>query len=482
MCQTVKHRQECSLPPVMTRPSKRRLETEDDDDDEEEEEEEEDTEETSSEDQLCKKDRAKLKKLKREAAWLRELLKKKKRREKRKGAGKGRVEHSNSEETDDEPEVSKKSQVRRKRSQKEKNTKDKDRYGTETETDDGEKSRAGKKRPKKRKKRKKRSESEESTTTSSSEYKTRASKNADFEENKEESGNDQLRAQEGDGTPKKQEKAHKKEEKITMVTVGIIKEEHDDTEEVIEVTKVTETKRDETQKEDGTEEVTPKKQEKAHKKEEKITMGTVGINKEEHDDTKEVIEDTKVKETRRDETQKDDPKERGQENQALKGRSQRREREGGRKREECFSKKKEEQIGAADHYPKINLHCDTDDRDFFERRTMEDTPLICLRGAFKKAPHKGRIIEADMEQITAFAKRKPLFNIQKIKETEPVVRPCSYYNLSTCSWKNVQKHQIVNKQGNSSTVYHICVICHESINAHMAHRAKVCPNARIKYE
>ena len=55
-------------------------------------------------------------------------------------------------------------------------------------------------------------------------------------------------------------------------------------------------------------------------------MGTVGINKEEHDDTKEVIEDTKVKETRRDETQEDDPKERGQENQALKGRSQRRER------------------------------------------------------------------------------------------------------------------------------------------------------------
>ena len=122
-----------------------------------------------------------------------------------------------------------------------------------------------------------------------------------------------------------------------------------------------------------------------------------------------------------------------------------------------------------------------DDRDFFQHRIEDDTPVFRLRGVYRKAPDKGRIIEEDMEQLKAFAKQMGTISFAKL-QTEPVIRPCNYYNLSTCSWKNVQKHQIVNKQGHSVIVHHVCAICYGAVNAHMAHEAKVCPNARIKYE
>ena len=452
--QTVKHRSECSPPPDMARARKRRLETdEDDDDDDDEEEEEDDTEEVSSEDRISKKDRAKLRRLKRETSWLEKLLlKKKKNRGKRADTGKRRVRRSNSEETDSEPGASKKSLPRRKISLKKKNTKEKDRYGSDT--DDCEKSRVAKKRPGKRKKtkRKKRSESDESTTDSRSESESQDSDSSDSKDSKEESDNDQVRNRNADvkseeGTSKKKEKAHKKQEKITMETVGITKEEHDNTKEVAEVTQDTETRRDEKHK----------------------------------NDPKETETENQVPRGRSPRREKEVPRGRSprQEKEVPRGRSPRREREeGGRKREGGVSKKEEEQTREmTDHDPKINIHCNKEDRDFIENRIEEDTPLIVLQGVFSK--DRRRIIESDMEQLQV--KSSKFQNKFKIKP-EPFVRPCHFYNLSTCTWKNVQKHETAKQKEISNAVHHICAICQSARGYHIAHQAKLCPNARIKYE
>ena len=130
-----------------------------------------------------------------------------------------------------------------------------------------------------------------------------------------------------------------------------------------------------------------------------------------------------------------------------------------------------------DHDPKINIHCNKEDRDFIENRIEEDTPLIVLQGVFSK--DRRRVIESDMEQLQV--KSSKFQNKFKIKP-EPFVRPCHFYNLSTCTWKNVQKHETAKQKEISNAVHHICAICQSARGYHIAHQAKLCPNARIKYE
>ena len=60
------------------------------------------------------------------------------------------------------------------------------------------------------------------------------------------------------------------------------------------------------------------------------------------------------------------------------------------------------------------------------------------------------------------------------------VRPCLYYNLATCTTRNVHWHHYVSK-GSSRVVYHICAICHAAVNLHEAHTALKCPQAQIKH-
>ena len=119
----------------------------------------------------------------------------------------------------------------------------------------------------------------------------------------------------------------------------------------------------------------------------------------------------------------------------------------------------------------VDILCQMSFINHFQQRIRDNkTPSICLGG---------RNIEADMERISVFAREHQLFDVKKIK-TEPNVRCCSYYNISVCQYENVQNHLI--RKGVPTYVHHICMICHSSVQAHMAHPAKRCPNARITYE
>ena len=151
-------------------------------------------------------------------------------------------------------------------------------------------------------------------------------------------------------------------------------------------------------------------------------------------------------------------------------------KEEARKREEIDPKKKlknEEHTREKKSHSSINLHCDKDDINFFEERSKNDIATICLRG---------KSIHADMEQVQSFARRALEFDIKRMTYgvSPQSVRPCLYYNLATCTTRNVHWHHYVSK-GSSRVVYHICAICHAAVNLHEAHTALKCPQAQIKH-
>ena len=151
-------------------------------------------------------------------------------------------------------------------------------------------------------------------------------------------------------------------------------------------------------------------------------------------------------------------------------------KEEARKREEIDPKKKlknEEHTREKKSHSSLNLHCDKDDINFFEERSKNDIATICLRG---------KSIHADMEQVQSFARRALEFDIKRMTYgvSPQSVRPCLYYNLATCTTRNVHWHHYVSK-GSSRVVYHICAICHAAVNLHEAHTALKCPQAQIKH-
>ena len=244
------------------------------------------------------------------------------------------------------------------------------------------------------------------------------------------------------------------------------------------------------------------KQKRAHKeKNEGITMQTISHTKDDLADVNKAG-DPAGKTKRKDEKQKDVPKESGVKSPAPSDTGTRRNvkhlkeedaakeaadekvakesesglKEEARKREEIDPKKKlknEEHTREKKSHSSINLHCDKDDINFFDDRIKDDIATICLRG---------KSIHADMEQVQSFARRALEFDIKRMTYgvSPQSVRPCLYYNLATCTTRNVHWHHYVSK-GSSRVVYHICAICHAAVNLHEAHTALKCPQAQIKH-
>ena len=363
----------------------------------------------------------------------------------------------------------------------------------ENESDFSDKDRVTKKGVSKKKrkiKRKKRSQSDESTEESSSVTKYEATKRYDSEE---ETDNDELQGKKGEtksaeSPSKKHKTTHK--DKIKIETETII---NNNDPEVIEIPRHKES--DIEEEETGNGKAVSRKKEGGQERGEIPRYTEAGYEEE---------ETGKGKDNPRKEQKKQDKKEkeeRGQEkaasNDIERNREETKKRETGREREtrnkeeggkkeerdskkskthrmpHPYSSKREntEEKKVETEESKIDIHCGREDFNFFQQRIKDNkTPSICLGG---------RNIEADMERISVFARKHQPFDVKKIK-TEPIVRCCSYYNISECQYENVQNHLI--RKGCPTKVHHICITCHSSVRAHMAHPAKRCPNARITYE